>query len=143
MATVKHLLDQKGHGVWSVQESDSIADAIKEMITRNVGAVIVKNNDTPVGLFTERHFFKTIDTDGSLSLSNPVREHMHKDFVCVIGDHTVNECLAVMMKNKVRYLPVLDDDRQLIGMLSISDLVANLISDQKLTIEQLEHYITG
>lgn len=142
MATVKQLLDQKGHGVWSVQESDSIADAIKEMITRNVGAVIVKDNDTPVGLFTERHFVKTIDTVGSLSLRRPVRECMHKDFVCVIGDHTVNECLAVMIENSVRYLPVLDDDRQLIGILSISDLVKSLILDQKFAIEQLEHYIT-
>jgi CBS domain-containing protein len=140
MATVKQMLDGKGHDVWSVRPDDTVFDAIQEMADKDVGALIVMEDGKPIGIFTERHYARNVILKGKASPGTPVRDVMAAPVICVRLDQTVEECMAVMTENRIRHLPVIDDDR-LVGILSIGDLVKTIIADQKFVIEQLEHYI--
>ncbi len=142
MTTVHQLLDDKGHGVWSVHPNDTVLDAIQKMANNNIGALVVIEADKPVGIFTERHYARNVFLKGKSSPKTPVREIMATHVVCVQPEQTVAECMAVMTDKRVRHLPVLDEGR-LVGIVSIGDLVKSVIADQKFTIEQLEHYIHG
>ncbi len=142
MTTVRQLLDEKGHDVQSVHPDDTVLDAIQKMASNNIGALVVIEDDEPVGIFTERHYARNVFLQGKSSPKTPVREIMATHVVCAGPEETVAECMAVMTDKRVRHLPVLDEGR-LIGIVSIGDLVKSVIADQKFTIEQLEHYIHG
>ncbi len=142
MATVKQLLDQKGHEVLSIGPDDSVFDAIKKMADNNVGSLVVLEGEKLVGIITERHYARNVFLKGRSSLETTVREIMSTHVVCARPEQSVEECMAVMTEKAVRHLPVLEK-KQLIGVVSIGDLVKNIISDQKFVIEQLEHYITS
>jgi len=140
MATVKQMLDGKGYDIWSVRPDDAVFDAITVMADKDVGALIVMENGRPIGIFTERHYARDVILKGKASPETPVRDVMATPVICVRLDQTVEECMAVMTENRIRHLPVIDDDG-LVGILSIGDLVKTIIADQKFVIEQLEHYI--
>ena len=142
MATVKQLLDKKGHDVLSIGTSDTVLDAIKKMSDNDVGSLVVLENEKLVGIFTERHYARNVFLKGRSSPKTAVREVMSTRVVCARPEQSVEECMAVMTDKAVRHLPVLDK-KKLIGIVSIGDLVENIISDQKFVIEQLEHYITN
>ncbi len=142
MTTVQQLLDEKGHDVWSVGPDESVFDAIQKMATKDAGSLVVMEDDEPIGIFTERHYARDVVLKGKSSPTTPVRDIMTTRVICAWPGQTVEECMAVMTENRVRHLPVLDDSR-LVGLVSIGDLVASIIADQKFTIEQLEHFITG
>jgi CBS domain-containing protein len=142
MVTVKQLLDQKGHEVLSIGPDDSVFDAIKKMADNNVGSLVVTEGEKLVGKITERHYARNVFLKGRSSPETTVREIMSTRVVCARPEQSVEECMAVMTDKAVRHLPVLDK-KQLIGIISIGDLVKSIISDQKFVIEQLEHYIAG
>jgi CBS domain-containing protein len=142
MATVKQLLDEKGHEVLSVGPDDSVFDAIKKMADNNVGSLVVLENGKLAGIITERHYARNVYLKGRSSPKTTVGEIMSTRCVCARPEQSVEECMAVMTDKAVRHLPVLEK-KQLIGIISIGDLVKNIISDQKFIIEQLEHYITS
>jgi CBS domain-containing protein len=142
MTTVKQLLDEKGHDVWSVGPDDSVFDAIKTMAAKDAGSLVVMENDRPIGIFTERHYARDVILKGKSSPRTPVREVMETRVICAKPEQKVEECMAVMTENRIRHLPILDDG-QLVGLVSIGDLVKSIIADQKFTIEQLEHFIAG
>ncbi len=142
MATVKQLLDQKGHEVLSIGPDDSVYDAIKKMADNDVGSLVVTEGEKLVGIITERHYARNVFLKGKSSPETTVREIMSTHVVCARPEQSVEECMAVMTDKAVRHLPVLEK-KQLIGVVSIGDLVKNIISDQKFVIEQLEHYITS
>ncbi len=142
MATVRQLLDEKGHQVWSVDADDSVFDAIYEMSRRDVGAMVVMKDGNPVGIFTERHYARNVFLKGRSSPSTPVGEIMTRRIICVHLENTVEECMAIMTEERVRHLPVLSEER-LVGIVSIGDLVKSVIADQKFAIEQLEQFIRG
>lgn len=142
MATVKQLLDEKGHEVMSIGPDGSVLDAIKKMADNNVGSLIVLDGEKLAGIVTERHYARNVYLKGRSSPKTTVREIMSTRVVCVRPEQSVEECMAVMTDKAVRHLPVLDK-KQVIGIISIGDLVKNIISDQKFIIEQLEHYISG
>ena len=142
MTTVQQLLDEKGHDVWSVGPDESVFDAIQKMATKDAGSLVVMEDGEPVGIFTERHYARDVVLKGKSSPTTPVRDIMATRLICVGPGQTVEECMAVMTENRVRHLPVLVDNR-LVGLVSIGDLVKSIIADQKFTIEQLEHFITG
>ena len=142
MATVKQLLDQKGHEVLSIGPDDSVYDAIKKMADNDVGSLVVTEGEKLVGIITERHYARNVFLKGKSSPETTVREIMSTHVVCARPEQSVEECMAVMTEKAVRHLPVLEK-KQLIGVVSIGDLVKNIISDQKFVIEQLEHYITS
>ena len=140
MAKVRQLLDEKGRDVWSVGPDTSVFDAISEMARRDVGALVVAKAGKPVGIFTERHYARNVFLKGRASPDTPVGDVMTSRVICVNPDNTVEECMAVMTKERVRHLPVISEHR-LAGIVSIGDLVKSVIADQKFTIEQLEQFI--
>ena len=142
METVQQLLDEKGHEVWSVHPDDSVFDAIKKMADKEIGSLVVLEGDKIVGIITERRYARNVILKGKSSLETPVRDIMETRVVCTRTDQTIEECMAVMTDKRIRHLPVVDQKR-LIGLVSIGDLVKSTIADQKFTIEQLTHYIQG
>ena len=142
MTKLKLLLDDKGSGVWSVHPDDTVLDAIKLLAQKDIGALIVIENDKPVGIFTERDYARKVYLRGKSSLDTAVRKIMVSPVICVSPDQSVNECLALMTEKRFRHLAVVIDGR-LVGMVSIGDLVKSVIDDQKFEIEQLEHFVHG
>ena len=142
METLQQLLDKKGNEVWSIHPDDSVFDAIKKMAEKNIGSLVVLENDEIVGIITERHYARSVRLEGKSSPETSVREIMATPVFCARTDQTISECMAVMTEKRVRHLPVVDQKR-LVGLVSIGDLVKSIIADQEFTIEQLIHYIQG
>ncbi len=142
MATIKQLLDNKGHDISSVGPADTVYDAIKIMAAKSIGSLVVLEEGKLVGIITERHYARNVILKGRSSQETTVGEIMSTRVVCARPEQTVEECMAVMTDKAVRHLPVLEN-KELVGIVSIGDLVKSIISDQKFIIEQLEHYISG
>ena len=142
MTTVRHVLDQKGHDVHVIHPDATVFDALRLMSERNIGALVVLEADKLVGIITERHYAREIVLKGRTSPRTLVRDIMSTKLVCARPDQSVEECMAQMTTKVVRHLPVLEHGR-LAGIISIGDLVKNIIGDQKFILEQLEHYIHG
>jgi len=142
MKLVKHLLGTKGRDIISIDPNASVLDAIKLMADKAIGSLLVMRDDTMLGIVTERDYARKVIVKGRSSESTLVSEIMTADVVSVTSARTVNDCMAVMTERKIRHLPVVDND-QVVGVISIGDLVQAIISDQKDEIEQLEHYISG
>lgn len=142
MITVGELLNRKGHGVWSVSPEDTVFDAIKMMGEKGVGALTVLKDGVLVGMLSERDYARQVILKGRTSKETKVKEIMTSQIYYTFPDQTADDCMIVMTERRIRHLPVLKDD-ELIGMISIGDLVKSIIAEQKFIIEQLEHYITG
>ena len=142
METLRQLLDKKGYEVWSIHPDDSVFDAIKKMADKNIGSLVVLVDDQIVGIITERHYARHVILEGKSSPETPVRDIMTTPVVCTQTDQTIPECMAVMSEKRIRHLPVVDQ-KLLIGLVSIGDLIKSTIADQEFTIEQLIHYIQG
>ncbi len=142
MATIGQLLENKGKDVATIDKNASVYDAIKMMSDKNIGSVIVKCDNKICGIVTERHYAREVFLKGRSSSDTAVGDIMSTRVVCAWPEQTVHEAMAVMTEKKVRHLPVLDH-KELIGIVSIGDLVKRTIKDQKFIIEQLEHYISG
>jgi len=142
MKTVKAILNSKGRDVWSVGPEDSVFDAVKLMAEKSVGALLVMDGEKLVGIVTERDYARKIILEGKSSRGSAVSEVMTKHVLCVTPERTVDECMALMTDKRARHLPVLDKKR-VIGVVSIGDLVKAVINEQKILIDQLQHYISG
>lgn len=142
MTTVKHLLDRKGRRVHSIGPDASVFDALKIMAEKNIGSLVVLEDKRLVGIITERIYAREIALKGRTSAQTLVRDVMSTNVICVQPDQTVEECMAVMTKKTVRHLPVVEHG-QIVGIVSIGDMVNSIIRDQEFIIDQLEHYIQG
>ena len=140
MSTVRELLDSKGHEVVSIDPGDSVYNAIKTMAERDIGALMVVEGGKPVGLISERHYARSVYLLGRSSPETPVRDIMETDFAYAGPDQTTRDCMSIMSAKRTRHLPVLEGD-DLVGIVSIGDLVKSVVAEQALTIEQLEQYI--
>jgi CBS domain-containing protein len=139
---VKHLLDRKGRHIISVKPDDSVLDALRVMAEKNIGAVVVMQGDELLGIMSERDYARKVIVKGRASDNTPVADIMTADVLTTSGAETVNKCMGLMTKKKIRHLPVVEDDT-VVGMISIGDLVEAIIADQQEEIEHLEHYISG
>ena len=128
--------------VETVTPSTSVFDAVKLMADKNISALLVMEGAEVAGIITERDYARKIILMGRSSKETPVRDIMTFPVMFVRPDQTNEECMALMTDNRMRHLPVVDQGR-LIGIISIGDLVKDIISEQKFIIEQLEHYIKG
>jgi CBS domain-containing protein len=142
MTIVKHVLDEKGHDVHVIHPDASVFDALKMMAESNIGSLVVLEDGKLVGIITERHYAREIVLKGRTSPGTLVRDIMSTKVIYARPDQSVEECMAVMTAKAVRHLPVLERG-QLVGIVSIGDMVKSVISDQKFIIEQLEHFIQG
>lgn len=136
------LRSKSRHTVETVAPSTSVFDAVRLMAEKNIGALLVLEEQKIVGIVTERDYARKIALLGRASKATPVRDIMSFPVMYVRPDQSNEECMALMTNNRLRHLPVVDQGK-LIGLLSIGDLVKDIISEQKFIIEQLEHYITG
>jgi len=142
MATVRQILDAKGHDVATIGPDATVYNAIKKLADENIGSQEDMDEGKIVGIVTERDYARNVILKGKASPTTLVKDIMSTRVVCVGPEQSVEECMAVMTDKAIRHLPVLEN-KQLVGMVSIGDLVKSIIGDQKFIIEQLEHYISG
>jgi len=142
MKSVKEILDAKGHDIWSVTSDSSVYDAVKLMAEKSIGSLLVMDDDKLVGIVTERDYARKVILEDKSSRNAAVNEVMTRKVLCVSPERTVDECMALMTEQRARHLPVLEH-KQVIGVISIGDLVKAMINEQKFMIEQLQHYISG
>lgn len=143
MKTIKQLLDENRREVVTVSPDDSVFEALERMAKHDIGAVVATQGGKIAGIFTERDYARKIILHGKASRETRVREIMTENVCCIAPDRTVDEGLALMSDKRCRHLPVLDDGMNMIGLVSIGDLVKEIISEQRFVIEQLESYING
>lgn len=140
---VSELLDSKGHRVYSVHPDDSVFRALEVMAEKNIGAVIVLDDDDEmVGIFSERDYARKGVLQGRIARDTSVADVMTSVVATVGPGQSIEDCMEMMTDKRVRHLPVLDDGR-LIGIISIGDVVNSIITRQRHMIRQLENYITG
>ena len=142
MTTVAQLLQDKGHVVWTVAPGATVYAALSLMADKNVGALVVVEGARVVGILSERDYARKVILRGKLSKDTLVREIMTDKVYFLHPEQTIEECMALMTAERVRHLPVLEGD-QLVGIISIGDVVRVVISEKEFLIKQLEHYITG
>lgn len=142
MDRVWQILEHKGHEVWSIGPDDTVLQALQRLAEKNVGALVVVEGGEVVGIFSERDYARKVVLQGKTSADTRVREVMSSRVLYARPEQGVDECMAVMTEYHIRHLPVMNDKR-LIGVISIGDLVKSVISHQEFMIEQLENYITG
>ena len=140
MTTVRQLLDRKDRAVFSVGPEAPVLEAIRAMAAHHVGALLVMQADRLAGIVSERDYARKVILLGRSSADTPVRDIMTFPVITVSPDDTVQTCMQLMTDKRVRHLPVLDGG-QVVGMVSIGDLVKAVIAEQRAQIEQLEHYI--
>ncbi len=142
MATVQDLLKIKGDQVWSIGPETSVLDALVLMSEKNVGALIVLQNELVEGIISERDFARGIARMGRCVIDAPVKDFMTKEVLTVRPEMTTDECMGLMSDKKIRHLPVVVETK-LVGLISIGDVVREEISTKDLTIRTLENYIGG
>ncbi|PVY55315.1 MULTISPECIES: CBS domain-containing protein [unclassified Simplicispira] len=143
MTVVAEILKSKPDSiVQSIGPTDTVLEALRRMGDKGIGALLVMENDAIVGIITERDYARKIALMGRTSDKTLVRDVMTTSVLCVHSTQTSEQCMQLMTSKRLRHLPVVDDGK-LLGMISIGDLVKDIISEQKFIIEQLEHYITG
>jgi CBS domain-containing protein len=142
VSTVSWILQRKpSQSVWSVTPETSIANAVKLLAEKNIGALLVIEEQQVVGIISERDVVRALFLGGRVTSETPVGEIMTRKVLYVRPEQTIDECMALMTNKRLRHLPVLDHD-QLIGLISIGDVVKHSIDDREFMIEQLVNYIT-
>lgn len=143
MTTVAEILKSKADpAVYAAAPSDTVYSALRLMADKGIGALLVKEEDTIVGIFTERDYARKVALLGRTSDQTRVRDVMTDAVLFVEPSQTTDACMQLMTSKRLRHLPVMDGG-QLVGLISIGDLVKQIISEQQFTIAQLEHYIHG
>jgi len=142
MKRVKDILEVKGREIWSIEPGASVYDAMKLMAEKEIGSLLVMEDGKLVGLISERDYARKVILKGRSSRTTQVREIMTAHVLYAQLEQNIEECMALMTEKRVRHLPVVNEG-QLIGVISIGDLVKSIITEQRFVIEQLERYIKG
>jgi CBS domain-containing protein len=140
MKSLKQLLEAKGSQVHSIRPEAKLLEALQLMAQKDIGALVVHDGKRIVGILSERDYARKVILHGKSSHDVPVREIMTADVVTVDPTRTVEECMSLMTQRRIRHLPVCDEEK-LVGLVSIGDLVKEVIAEQEQTIKQLESYI--
>lgn len=142
MRNANQVLEEKGREVFTCVADAPVLEAIRQMAERSVGALLVMQGNRLVGIVSERDYARKVILLGRASADTAVHEIMSRDLVTVSPLDTTDHCMRLMTQRRIRHLPVIDQG-ELVGVLSIGDLVKAVIADQQLEIEQLQHYIAG
>ena len=142
MKTISQVLEGKGRAIYDIGPDALVFEALSEMASRNIGALVVRDGDKLVGLISERDYARKVILTGRDSRETPVRDIMTKNVICVSSELRVDATMSIMTEKCVRHL-VIRDDEKINGLISIGDVVKAIIDEQQFTIEQLEHYISG
>lgn len=142
MKSVSELLKKKGNEVWSVRSENSVYDALKLMSEKNIGAVLVLDEESVAGIFSERDYARSVVREENATRTTPVKNVMSHEVLYVRPDQSIEDCMALMTEKHLRHLPVVEKD-ELVGLISIGDVVETIISKQGVEIKQLENWMTG
>jgi CBS domain-containing protein len=142
LKSVRQVLKDKGFAVETITPEASVYDALQKMANRELGALVVFDGGEICGLFSERDYARKVVLQGRLSKDTQVQEIMTRRVITVEPQQTVEACMVLMTDKHIRHLPVVEEGR-LIGIVSIGDIVKAVIETQRLTIEELETYITS
>ncbi|NIA26692.1 MAG: CBS domain-containing protein [Desulfobulbaceae bacterium] len=142
MKLIKHLLDKNGQGIVSLGPDATVLEALTLMADKTIGSLVIMEGDELLGIVTERDYARKVIIKGRASRTTLVSEIMTTGVFTASSMESVNDCMALMTKKRIRHLPVVEDNR-IIGMISIRDLVDAIMSDQQEEIEQLGQYISG
>jgi CBS domain-containing protein len=140
---VNNLLEIKGREVYKIKDSDTISTALELLAKHDLGALLVMDrNDKIVGVFSERDFARKVTLEGKIPKNTKVKDMMSTTVYFVKPENNLWDCLDIMSKKRTRHLPVIEN-KELVGIVSIGDIVNRIITEQKSTIENLESYIVG
>ena len=143
MKTLRQLIDGKNRQLATVSPGQSVLRALEIMADVDVGALLVLDGKQLVGVFSERDYARKVILQGKASRHTLVSDVMTGKVICVAPERTLEECMAIMTEKRIRHLPVIDADKNVLGILSIGDVVKEIASQQKFIINQLETYISG
>jgi len=144
MGTVRNILQAKGHAVYSINPDSSVFEALKILVDKNVGALMVVDDQGKfLGVFSERDYARRVILKGRASKETAIREIMTERPITVCENDSIEECMVKMTDKRIRHLPVTDDQQRLIGLISIGDVVKFIIDEQRYIINNLESYISG
>lgn len=142
MNNVRQLLEVKGRNVWFISSTSTVYEGLQLLAEKNIGAVPVVDEGKLVGIFSERDYARKVILKGISSINTSIGELMVREVVYVSPEDSIDQCMSLMSEKHIRHLPVLIDN-ELIGIISIGDVVKHIIKHQKFTIRELEKYITG
>ncbi|MDX2048559.1 MAG: CBS domain-containing protein [Chitinophagaceae bacterium] len=142
MGKVRNILESKNHVLFSITPETTVYRALEVMVEKNVSALLVTRNEELVGIFTERDYARKVVLKGKVSKETLISEIMTGSLITVTPDTSIDDCMRLMTDRFIRHLPVVEADN-LIGIISIGDVVKFIIEEQKFIIENMEHYITG
>jgi CBS domain-containing protein len=140
--TVRQLINRKGNEIWAAQPDTTVLEALNLMADKEIGALVVFDRDQLVGIFSERDYARKVILHGKSSQDTTIGDIMTRKVVVVYPHQTMKDCMALMTDKRIRHLPVFERDA-VIGMISIGDVVKEIISEQEFVIGQLENYIAG
>jgi CBS domain-containing protein len=140
MKTIRQIIKLKGHNIWTISPAARVFDALQVMAEKDIGALLVVDGKTLVGVFSERDYARKVILKGKSSKNTRISEIMSSPPIFIEPDNTIEQGLALMSAKHIRHLPVLEDN-QMLGIVTIGDLVKTLIDEQKMTIDHLERYI--
>ncbi len=140
MKKVKDILNRKGTNLYSVPKATIVREALKTMAEKNIGSILIMDEQKYLGILTERDYARKVILQGRSSTEVTVQDIMSTEHPHISKEHTIEQCMQIMSENNVRYLPVFENE-QLIGLVSILDVIKETIAQQKETIAQLESYI--
>lgn len=143
MGNVRDILQTKGHAVYSIHPDITVFEALRVLVDKNVGALIVLDNEKVCGIFSERDYARRVIVKGRASKETLIREIMTENPISVTENDSIEDCMVKMTEKHIRHLPVIDHQDRLIGMISIGDVVKYIINEQKYIINNLEGYIKG
>lgn len=142
MKTIRQFLDQHDRQIFSVNPTTSVREALEKMSNHNIGALLVLDGNALVGIFSERDYARKVVLHGKNSNDAKVSEIMTAKVITIDTTHTIDQCMEIMTHNHIRHLPIVNGSR-VIGLISIGDVVREMIAYQKAMIDQLQSYITG
>ncbi len=140
MKLVSQILHAKGGPTWTVSPKSTVYDALNMMAEQDIGALVVVEDDEVIGIFSERDYARKVILQGKASKATLVKEIMTDEVLCVGPDQSVSKCMALMTDKRIRHIPILDKG-QLLGVISIGDVVKAIIAEQQIIINHLEDYI--
>jgi len=142
MNKVRQILKAKGEQVWTISKDSTILDGLKLMAEKQIGSLPVLEGEQVVGIFTERDYARRVGPGRRKPEETRIEEVMTRELITVDPDQTVNDCMMLMTENHIRHLPVMDEGR-LVGIISVGDVVKDIIEELEFHVEQLKSYITG
>jgi len=142
MNKVRRLLKDKGDQVWTISSKSTVLDGLKLMTEKRIGSVLVLDGEKLIGIFTERDYAQKFGPEPRKPETTLIKDVMIRELITVNLDQTVNECMVLMTENHIRHLPVINEGR-LVGIISVGDVVKDVIEELEFHVEQLKNYIIG